>query len=154
MALEAVVDNWLAGRRDLDNREKARSMSDYMIRDTRKVQFIWGSDATRFRQTFERLMLREMIVDQNNKARDGRSGAGCVQTLAKSFSANAQTLNATKGTVEPRSSRGRTVAGDLADADCCGQPPAMGTAERDREYNYNARMQRHGQRQNCRKGQG
>ena len=100
MAPEAVVENRLAGRRDLDNYAKVHCMIDDMIRDKREVRdaikLSGGGDQPP--PDVYQLKLREMTSDFAEESSEGGSDTSSVQKLAESLSAIIESLNsASKG---------------------------------------------------------
>ena len=100
MTPEAVVENRLAGRRDLDNCAKARSVLDDMIRDKREerraIKLSGGGNQPP--PDVDQFKLRGMTSDFAEEASEGWSDTSSVQQLAESLSAIVETLNsASKG---------------------------------------------------------
>ena len=95
MAPEAVVENMLAGRRDLDDKAKVRCMIDYKIRDKREARgaIKLSGGGNQSPPDVDQLNLREMTSDFAEEASEGGSDTGSVQKLAESLSAIADTLN-------------------------------------------------------------
>ena len=83
MAPEAVVENRLAGRRDLDNYAKVRCMIDDMIRDKREAR-----GAIQPPPDVDQLKLREMTSDFAEESSEGGGDTSSVQKLADSFKCN------------------------------------------------------------------
>ena len=114
MAPEAVVENRLAGRRDLDNHAKVRCM----IYDPPDVN---------------QLKLREMTLDFAEEASEGGSDIKLRPKARKIFERNCRNAElcfagkskgkSKKGSVEPGLLHGRTVAGNVAETACGGKPP-------------------------------
>ena len=110
IAPEAVVENRLAGRRDLDNNAKVRCMIDDMIRDKREA-----SGATKLSgggnqppPDVDQLKLREMASDFAEEASEGGSDTSSVQKLAESLSAIVESLNsASKGKGKGKGKKGQ-----------------------------------------------
>ena len=75
MAPEAVVENRLAGRRDLDNYAKVRCMIDDMIRDKRgsegAIKLTGGGNQPPL--DVHQLKLREMMSDSTEELSEGGS---------------------------------------------------------------------------------
>ena len=90
----AVVENRLAGRRDLDNYAKVRCMIDDLIRDKREargaIKFSGGNQPP---PDVDQPKLREMTSDFTEESSEGGSGTSSVQKLAESLSVIVETLN-------------------------------------------------------------
>ena len=100
MAPEAVVENRLAGRRDLDNYAKVRCMIDDMIRDKREARgaIKLSGGGNQPPPDVDQLKLREMTSDFAEESSEGGSDTSSVQKPAESLSAIVETLNsASKG---------------------------------------------------------
>ena len=100
MAPEAVVENRLAGRRDLDNYAKARCMIDDMIRDKREARgaIKLSGGGNQPAPDVDQLKLREMTSDFAEESSEGGIDTSSVQKLAESLSAIVETINsASKG---------------------------------------------------------
>ena len=107
---EAVVENRLAGRRDLDNCAKVRCMIDDMIRDKREargaIKLSGGGNQPPL--DVDQLKLREMTSDFAEEASEGGSDTSSVQKLAESLSAIVETLNsASKGMSKGKGKKGQ-----------------------------------------------
>ena len=115
MAPEAVFENRLAGRRDLDNYAKVRCMIDDMIRDRGEARgaIKLSGGGNQPPPDVDQLKLREMTSDFAEEASEGGSDTSSVQKLAESLSAIVETLN----------SASKTVAGNIAETTCGGKPP-------------------------------
>ena len=138
MGPEAVVENRLAGRRDLDNYAKVRCMIDDMIRDKREargaIKLSGGGNQPPL--DVDQLKLREMTSDFAEESSEGGSDTSSVQKLAESLSAVVETLNsASKGKSKGKGKKGQwaqdsstegPVAGHIAE--CGGQSPAVAAA--------------------------
>ena len=87
MAPEAVVENRLAGRRDLDNCAKVRCMIDDMIRDKREARGVikLSGGGNQPPPDVDQLKLRAMTSDFAEEASEGGSDTSSVQKLAESF---------------------------------------------------------------------
>ena len=110
MAPEAVVENRLAGRRDLDNYAKVRCMIDDMIRVTREARGAIKLSGGGYLQPpdVDQLKLREMMSDFAEEAIEGGSDTSSVQKLAESLSAIVETLNsASKGKSKGKGEKGQ-----------------------------------------------
>ena len=85
MAPEAVVENTLAGRRDLDNYAKVRSMIHDMIRDKREARgaIKLSGGGNQLPPDVDLLKLREMTSDFAEEASEGGSDTSSVQKLAE-----------------------------------------------------------------------
>ena len=126
MAPEAVVDNRLAGRRDLDNYAKLRCMIDDMIRDKGEargaIKSVGGGNQPPL--NVDQLKLREMTSDFAEESSEGGSDTSSVQKLAASLSVIVETFNSAskgkskgegkKGAVGPREARGRAQKQNVA----------------------------------------
>ena len=110
MALEAVVENRLAGRRDLDNYAKVRCMIDDMIRDKREARgaIKLSGGGNQPPPDVDQLKLREMTSDFAEEASEGGSDTSSVKKLAESLSAIVETLNsASKGKGKGKGKKGQ-----------------------------------------------
>ena len=110
MAPEAVVENRLAGRRDLDSYAKVRCMIDDMIRDKREgreaIKLSGGGNQPP--PDVDQLKLREMTSDLAEESSEGGSDTSSVQKLAESLSVIVETLNsASKGTSKGKGKKGQ-----------------------------------------------
>ena len=110
MAPEAVVENRLAGRRDLDNYAKVRCMIDDMIRDKREargaIKLSGGGNQPPL--DVDQLKLREMTSDFAEESSEGGSDTSSVQKLAESLSAFVESLNsASKGKGKGKGKKGQ-----------------------------------------------
>ena len=80
MALEAVVQNWSAGRRDLDNHTKVHCMIDDIIRDMREargaIKLCGGGNQPPL--DVDQLKLREMTSDVAEEGCEGGSDTDSV----------------------------------------------------------------------------
>ena len=142
-APEAVFENRVA--RDLDNCTKVRCMTDDMIRDKREARGVTRFSGAGNQPTpdVDQLKLGEMMSGFAEEASEGGSDTSSVQQHAESLSASVQTFNSAskgrskgkgkKGSVDPRSFHGRSVAGHIAETECGGQPPAVAAALRKKE---------------------
>ena len=85
VAPEAVVENRLAGRRDLDNYAEVRCMIDDMIRDKREargaIKLSGGGNQPPL--DVDQLKLREMTSDFAEESSEGGSDTSSVQKLAE-----------------------------------------------------------------------
>ena len=92
---EAVVENRLAGRRDLDNNAKVRSMIDDMLRDKREARgaIKLSGGGNQPPPDVDQMKLREMTSDFAEESSEGGSDTSSVQKLAESWSAIVETLN-------------------------------------------------------------
>ena len=100
MAPEAVVENTLDGRRDLDDYAKVRCMIHDMIRDTREARgaIKLSGGGNQLPPDVDLLKLREMTSDFAEEGSKGWSDTSSVQKLAESLSVTIVTLNsASKG---------------------------------------------------------
>ena len=100
MAPEAVAENRLAGRRDLDSHAKVRCMIDDMFRDKREARgaLRLSGGGNQSPPDVDQLELREMTSDFVEESSEGGSDTSSVQKLAESLSAIVETLNsASKG---------------------------------------------------------
>ena len=88
MAPEAVVENKLAGRRDLDDCAKVRCKMDDMSRD--KGEARGGNQPLPY---VDQLKLREVTLDLADGSSEGRGDTSSVQKLAEPLSAIVETLN-------------------------------------------------------------
>ena len=95
VAPEAVVENRLAGKRDLDNYAKVRCMMDDMIREKREARgaIKLSGGGNQPPQDVDQLKLREMTSDVAEEANEGGSDTSSVQKLADSLSAIVGTIN-------------------------------------------------------------
>ena len=95
MAPEAVVENRLAGRRDLDSYAKVRCMIDDMIRDKREARgaIKLSGGGNQPPPDVDQLKLREMTSDFAEESSEGGSDTSSVQKLAESLSAIVESLN-------------------------------------------------------------
>ena len=114
MAPQAVVENRLAGRRDLDNFAKVRYIIDDMIRDKIEargaIKLSGGGNQPPL--DVDQLKLREMTSDFAEEASEGGSEGGSetssVQKLAESLSAIVESLNsASKGKGKRKGKKGQ-----------------------------------------------
>ena len=167
MAPGAVVENRLAGRRDLDNYAKVRCMIDDMIRDQRAARgaIILSEGGHQPPLDVDQLKLKELTSDFAEEASEGGSDTSSVQKLAESLSAIVETPNsASKGkskgnvlrrSVDPRifhgwgqwqgTSQGQNAAGNRQPWP---QPKEAGRAiENPREKARSSQEWRKGQRQ-------
>ena len=89
MAPKAVVENRLAGRRDLDNFAKVRCMIDDMIRDKREARgaIRLSGGGNQPPTDVDRLKLREVTSVFAEEVSEGGSDTSSVQKLAESRSA-------------------------------------------------------------------
>ena len=89
MAPKAMVENRLAGRRDLDNFAKVRCMIDDMIRDKREARgaIRLSGGGNQPPTDVDRLKLREMTSVFAEEVSEGGSDTSSVQKLAESRSA-------------------------------------------------------------------
>ena len=138
MGPEAVVENRLAGRRDLDNYAKVRCMIDDMIRDKREARgaIKLSGGGNQPPPDVDQLKLREMTSDFAEESSEGGTDTSSVQKLAESLSAVVETLNsASKGKSKGKGKKGHwaqdsstegPVAGHIAE--CGGQSPAVAAA--------------------------
>ena len=136
---EAVVENRLAGRRDLDNYAKVRCIIDDMIRDKTEARgaIKLSGGGNQPPPDVDQLKLRGMTLDLTEESSEGGSDTSSVQKLAESLSAIVETLiSASKGkerrqrkngSMGPKFLHGRPVAGHIAE--CGGQSPAMAAPE-------------------------
>ena len=94
MAPEAVVENRLAGRRDLDNYAKVRCMIDDMIRDKREARgaIKLSGGGNQPPPDVDQLQLREMTSDFVEESSEGGIDTSSVQKLAVSLSAFVESL--------------------------------------------------------------
>ena len=109
-APEAVVENRLAGRRDLGNHAKVRCMIDNMIRDQREARgaIKLSGGGNQPPPDVGQLKLREMTSDFAEEVSEGGSDTSSVQKLAESTSAIVQTLNsASKGKSKGKGKEGQ-----------------------------------------------
>ena len=138
MAPEAVVENRLAGRRDLDNYAKVRCMIDDMIMDKREARgaIKLSGGGNQPPPVVDQLKLREMTSFAEESS-EGGSDTSSVQKLAESLSAIVESLNSAskgkgkEGSMGPGFLHGRPVAGHIAE--CGGQSPAVAPAQGGRE---------------------
>ena len=95
MAPEDVVENRLAGRRDLDNNEKVRCKIDDMIRNKREPRgaIKLGGGGNQQPPDIDQSKLREMTSDLAEEASEVGSDTSSVQKFAESLSAIVETLN-------------------------------------------------------------
>ena len=110
MAPEAVVENRLAGRRDLDNYAKVRCMIDDMIRDKREARgaLKLSGGGNQPPPDVDQLKLREMTSDFAEESSEGGSDTSSVQKLAESLSAIVESLNSTsKGKGKGKGKKGQ-----------------------------------------------
>ena len=110
MAPEAVVENRLAGRRDLDNYAKVRCMIDDMIRDKREARgaIKLSGGGNQPPPDVDQLKLREMTPDFAEESSEGGSDTSSVQKLAESLSAIVESLNSTsKGKGKGKGKKGQ-----------------------------------------------
>ena len=110
VAPEAVVENRLAGRRDLDNYAKVRCMIDNMIRDKREARgtIKLSGGGNRPPPDVDQLKLREMTSDFAEESSEGGSDTSSDQQLAESLSATVETLNfASKGKRKGKGKKGQ-----------------------------------------------
>ena len=110
MAPEAVVENRLAGRRDLDNYAKVRCMIDDMIRDKREARgaIKLSGGGNQPPPDVDQLKLREMTSDFAEESSEGGSDTSSVQKLAESLSAFVESLNsASKGKGKGKGKKGQ-----------------------------------------------
>ena len=110
MAPEAVVENRLAGRRDLDNYAKVRCMIDDMIRDKREARgaIKLSGGGNQPPPDVDQLKLREMTSDFAEESSEGGSDTSSVQKLAESLSAIVESLNsASKGKGKGKDKKGQ-----------------------------------------------
>ena len=140
VAPEAVVENELAGRRDLDNYAKVRCMIDDMIRDKGEARgaIKLSGGGNQPPPDVDQLKFREMTSDFAEEASVGGSDTSSVQNLAESLSAIVERLNSApkskskgkgkKGSVDPRIFHWRSVAGHTTETECGGQSTAVAAA--------------------------
>ena len=110
MAPEAVVENRLAGRRDLDSCAKVRYMIDDMIRDKREVRGAIKLSGVGNQPPLdvEQLKLREMTSHFAEESSEGGSDTSSVKKLAESLSVIVETLNsASKGKSKGKGKKGQ-----------------------------------------------
>ena len=110
MAPEAVVENRLAGRRDLDNNAKVRCMIDDMIRDKREARgaIKLSGGGNQPPPDVDQLKLRKMTSDFAEESSEGGSDTSSVQKLAESLSAFVESLNsASKGKGKGKGKKGQ-----------------------------------------------
>ena len=110
MAPEAVVENRLAGRRDLDSYAKVRCMIDDMIRDKREARgaIKLSGGGNQPPTDVDQLKLREMTSDLAEESSEGGSDTYSVQKLAESLSAIVESLNsASKGKGKGKGKKGQ-----------------------------------------------
>ena len=95
MALEAVVENRLAGRKDLDNYAKVHCMIDDTIRDKREARgaIKLSGGGNQPPTDVDQLKLREMTSAFAEEVSEEGSDTSSVQRLAESLSAIVETLN-------------------------------------------------------------
>ena len=95
VAPEAVVENRLAGRRDLNNYAKARCMIDDMVRDKREARgaIKLSGGGNQPPPDVDQLKLREITSEFAEKESEGGSDTSSFQKLAESSSAIVETLN-------------------------------------------------------------
>ena len=110
MAPEAVVQNRLAGRRDLDNYAKVRCMIDDMIRNKREprgaIKLSGGGNQPP--PDVDQLKLRSMTSDFAEESSEGGSDTSSVQNLAESLSAIVESLNSpSKGKGKGKGKKGQ-----------------------------------------------
>ena len=110
MGLEAVVENRLAGRRDLDNYAKVRCMVDDMVRDKREARgaIKLSGGGNQPPTDVDQLKLREMTSDFAEEVSEGGSDTSSFKKLAESLSAIVETLNsASKGKSKGKGKKGQ-----------------------------------------------
>ena len=110
MAPEAVDENRLAGRRDLDSYAKVRCMIDDMIRDKREARgaIKLSGGGNQPLPDVDQLKLREMTSDLAEESSEGGSDTSSVQKLVESLSVIVETLNsASKGTSKGKGKKGQ-----------------------------------------------
>ena len=90
-----MVENRLAGRRDLDNYGKVRCLIDDMIRDKREARgaIKLSGGGNQPPQDVDQLKLRAMTSDFAEESSEGGSDTSSVQKLAESLSAIVESLN-------------------------------------------------------------
>ena len=95
VALEAVAENRLAGRRDLDHYAGVRCFVDDMIRDKREARgaLKLSGGGNQPPPDVDQLKLREMTSDFAEELSEGGSDTSSVQKLAESLSCNVETPN-------------------------------------------------------------
>ena len=105
-----MVENRLAGRRDLDNYGKVRCLIDDMIRDKREARgaIKLSGGGNQPPQDVDQLKLRAMTSDFAEESSEGGSDTSSVQKLAESLSAIVESLNSpSKGKGKGKGKKGQ-----------------------------------------------